>query len=212
MKSSACWLDLHINAFRSFFLLSTSELSLFLRAFVKPCHLGVCRYFQGHFQVWPVLSFVLKPYVCFLSKCCFFPILTHSVLLLIPSLCFCPCASSTCCGSVCWNVGGKSLGFAGACYELALKKGDSHCNSSTDRAVRERECVARGVDGECGNALILCQEENNIEPGVVYVAMSIMICLEEQVIFSPQKITDVRSRTWFSEAVGFRKWGSSKPC
>lgn len=93
-----------------------------------------------------------------------FPILIHSVLLLIPSLCFCPCASSTCCGSVCWNVGGKSLGFAWACYELALKKGDFHCSSSTDRAVGERECVAKGVDGESGNALILCQEENNFEP------------------------------------------------
>lgn len=34
----------------------------------------------------------------------------------------------------------------------------------------------------------------------LYVAMSTMVCLEEQVMFS-QTIIDVRSRTWFSEAV-----------
>lgn len=45
---------------------------------------------------------------------------------------------------------------------------------------------------------------------VLYVAMSIKVCLEEQVKFS-QKITDVGSKTWFSEVVSFRKWRSSKP-
>lgn len=34
-------------------------------------------------------------------------------MLLIPSLCFCTfsCASTTCCGTICWTVGAKWLGF-----------------------------------------------------------------------------------------------------
>lgn len=95
-----------------------------------------------------------------------FLILISSVLLLIPSLCFCPCVSSTCCGSVYWNVGRKSLGFAQALHIMnwpSRREVPIAAPALTEQWKRGGAWLGELME-KVEMPSILCQEENNPGP------------------------------------------------